>query len=62
VRREEDGTVVLRLLASRNCRHLRRDKRCAIYELRPDSCRLFPAGSECCLYSREEELGIVDGG
>jgi Fe-S-cluster containining protein len=59
--RRDGGKLVLRLLASRDCRHLARDKRCAIYEIRPDSCRDFPPGSEGCLFSREEELGIIDG-
>jgi hypothetical protein len=59
--REDGDRVVLRLLRSRDCRHLQRDKRCGIYALRPDSCRSFPAGSEGCLYSREVELGLVDG-
>ena len=59
--RKDGDRVVLRLLRSRNCRHLGADKRCGIYELRPDSCRSFPMGSESCLYSREVELGVVDG-
>ncbi len=58
--RKAGKKVVLRLLRSRDCRHLS-DKRCGIYELRPDSCRDFPVGSESCLYSREVELGVVDG-
>jgi Fe-S-cluster containining protein len=59
--RKRDGKLVLQLLRSRDCRHLTREKECAIYELRPDSCRSFPPGSEGCLFSREEELGVVDG-
>ena len=59
--RRDGQKLVLRLLRSRNCRHLTRDRSCAIYELRPDSCRSFPPGSEGCLFSREEELGVVDG-
>ena len=59
--RKDGDKVVLRLLRSRDCRHLQADKRCGIYALRPDSCRSFPAGSESCLYSREVELGLVDG-
>jgi Fe-S-cluster containining protein len=59
--RKDGGKLVLRLLRSGDCRNLTRDKRCAIYELRPDSCRSFPRGSEGCLFSREEELGVVDG-
>jgi uncharacterized protein len=58
----KDGTkLILRLLRSKDCRHLMSDKRCGIYTIRPDSCRTFPAGSEGCLFSREQELGIVDG-
>ncbi len=59
--RRDGKKVVLRLLKSRDCRHLQADKRCGIYAIRPEACRYFPAGSESCLYSREEELGIVDG-
>ncbi len=59
--RRDGKKVVLRLLRSRDCRHLGRDRRCGIYALRPESCRVFPPGSEGCLYSRESELGIVDG-
>jgi uncharacterized protein len=59
--RRDGKKLVLRLLESKDCRHLMADKRCGVYELRPDACRTFPAGSEGCLFSREEELGIVDG-
>ncbi len=59
--RKKGDKVVLRLLRSRDCRHLQADRRCGIYPLRPESCRVFPAGSESCLYSREVELGAVDG-
>jgi hypothetical protein len=59
--RKKGDRVVLRLLRSRDCRHLEKDLRCGIYALRPDSCRVFPVGSESCLYSREVELGVVDG-
>jgi uncharacterized protein len=59
--RMDGEKVVLRLLRSKDCRHLRKDHRCAIYDLRPDSCRTFPPASEGCLFSREAELGIVDG-
>jgi hypothetical protein len=59
--RKDGKKVVLRLLRSRDCRHLQADRRCGIYALRPDSCRVFPAGSESCLYSRDVELGVVDG-
>ncbi len=59
--RKEGKKVVLRLLRSRDCRHLQADRRCGIYALRPDACRVFPAGSESCLFSRDSELGVVDG-
>jgi Fe-S-cluster containining protein len=59
--RRDGKKLVLRLLRSKDCRHLLSDKRCGIYPMRPDSCRSFPAGSEGCLFAREEELGIVDG-
>jgi hypothetical protein len=59
--RRDDGTIVLVLRKDKNCKHLGGDNRCAIYSIRPDACSTFPAGSECCLSSREEELGIVDG-
>lgn len=60
-RRRKDGKLVLRLAKSDDCLHLGRDNKCAIYTIRPDACRDFPMGSECCLYAREEELGITDG-
>lgn len=56
-----DGKLVLKLAKSKDCQHLMSDNKCAIYTLRPDACSTFPAGSECCLFSREEELGVVDG-
>jgi hypothetical protein len=59
--RRKDGKTVLVLQKNKRCKHLGRDNKCAIYALRPDACSTFPAGSECCLYSREEELGIIDG-
>jgi hypothetical protein len=59
--RKDGKKVVLRLLRSRDCKHLGEDKRCGIYPLRPDSCRDFPAGSESCLFSRHVELGVIDG-
>jgi uncharacterized protein len=59
--RMKGDRVVLRLLRSHDCKHLLPDLRCAIYALRPNSCREFPPGSESCLYSREVELGLVDG-
>jgi Fe-S-cluster containining protein len=59
--RRKDGVLVLTLREDKRCRQLGDDNRCGIYELRPFSCSRFPVGSECCLSSREEELGIVDG-
>jgi hypothetical protein len=59
--RRDDGTIVLVLQRDKRCKHLGDDNYCGIYEIRPDACSTFPAGSECCLSSREEELGIVDG-
>ncbi len=50
----------LKVLPNGDCVHLRGND-CGIYELRPDNCRAFPAGSECCLFARDEarELGAV---
>ena len=59
--RKRDGKLVLTLLKSKDCRHLASDNKCGIYEIRPDACSSFPVGSEPCLFSREEELGVVDG-
>jgi uncharacterized protein len=59
--RREDGSVVLVLRKDKRCKHLADDNKCGIYPIRPDACSTFPVGSECCLSSREEELGIVDG-
>ena len=59
--RRDDGTIVLVLRRDKDCKHLGGDNKCAIYGIRPDSCSVFPVGSECCLSSREEEMGIVDG-
>lgn len=59
--RRRDGKVVLTLLRNKDCRHLGKDNKCAIYPIRPDACSEFPVGSECCLYAREEEMEIYDG-
>ena len=59
--KREGGKIVLTLRKDRRCKHLGDDKRCGIYPIRPSACSTFPAGSECCLSAREEELGIVDG-
>jgi Fe-S-cluster containining protein len=60
-RRRNDGRVVLTLLANKRCRHLAKDNRCGIYALRPSPCSEFPAGSECCLFAREDGLALYDG-
>jgi Fe-S-cluster containining protein len=60
-RRDRDGRVVLRLAKDERCKHLARDNKCGIYEARPNACREFPMGSECCLWARYEELDIADG-
>ena len=60
-KRRADGKIVLVLLRSNDCKHLGNDNRCGIYELRPNACRSFPIGSECCLYAREDEMGLYDG-
>jgi Fe-S-cluster containining protein len=59
--RRKDGRLVLVLRADKRCKHLEGDNRCGIYAVRPDACSMFPVGSECCLSSREEVFGIVDG-
>ena len=59
--KKKDGKLVLTLLRSKDCKHLGGDNKCAIYDFRPDACSSFPVGSEPCLFSREEELGLVDG-
>ncbi len=45
------GRRVLRLLRGGDCVHLAGND-CAIYDLRPENCRAFPAGSEGCLAAR----------
>jgi len=60
-RRRKDGRVVLTLKKDKRCHHLGRDNKCAVYTMRPNACREFPAGSECCLWARFEEKGTVDG-
>ena len=59
--RRDDGKLVLVLRKDGRCKHLEGDKSCAIYALRPDACSAFPAASECCLFARHEELGVLDG-
>ena len=53
--------LVLTLLRTKDCRHLGRDLKCGIYTLRPNACREFPVGSECCMFARQDGLGVVDG-
>ncbi|MEI7893638.1 MAG: YkgJ family cysteine cluster protein [Myxococcales bacterium] len=53
--------MVLVLRRDRSCKHLSPERRCGVYPLRPDACRSFPVASECCLFAREKELGMVDG-
>jgi uncharacterized protein len=60
--RRRDGRLMLTLLRqNKHCRHLAVDNKCGIYTVRPNACRDFPVGSECCLFARETELGITDG-
>jgi Fe-S-cluster containining protein len=59
--RKRNGKLVLTLLRSKDCRHLGAKNVCRIYDVRPNACRDFPMGSECCLYAREEELSEYDG-
>jgi Fe-S-cluster containining protein len=56
-----NGKVTLRFLPSGKCQHLRRDRKCGIYPIRPDNCRSFVVGSEACLAAREDTLDIRDG-
>jgi hypothetical protein len=59
--KRDGGAIVLVLRRDKRCKHLGSDNTCAIYPIRPSACSTFPVGSECCLSSREEEMGIVDG-
>ncbi len=59
--RRTDGHLVLTLLPNGDCAALTHAGTCGVYEARPAACREFPAASECCLFSREEALNIVDG-
>ncbi len=60
--RRQNGKLSLRLAEDRACLQLGIDNRCSIYPIRPEMCRTFPVGSECCLSARAEDLGISDGG
>jgi uncharacterized protein len=59
--RRNRGQIVLRLAPDKACLHLAADNRCGIYALRPEMCREFPVGSECCLSARAEEYDLHDG-
>jgi Fe-S-cluster containining protein len=59
--RRKNGKLMLRLATDRACLQLGMDNRCSIYAIRPEMCRTFPMGSECCLSARAEDLGIYDG-
>lgn len=59
--RRSGGEIVLRLAPDKACLHLRADNRCGIYAIRPEMCRTFPVGSECCLSARAEEYDLYDG-
>ncbi|MFO0757562.1 MAG: YkgJ family cysteine cluster protein [Byssovorax sp.] len=61
IKRGKDGKVTLRFAESGDCQHLGRDKKCAIYTIRPDNCRAFVVGSEACLAAREDTLRLRDG-
>ncbi|MRG96447.1 YkgJ family cysteine cluster protein [Polyangium spumosum] len=61
VKRTRDGRVSLRFAEDGRCQLLGSDKLCTIYEIRPENCRAFVAGSEACLSAREETLGLRDG-
>ncbi|MCL2778051.1 MAG: YkgJ family cysteine cluster protein [Polyangiaceae bacterium] len=60
-KRHKDGRLIFTLLSNKRCRHLQHNNRCRIYKLRPHPCSEFPAGSECCLFAREDMLKLFDG-
>lgn len=59
--RTEKGVKLMALQSNGRCVHLHDDNKCGIYEMRPDNCRWFPAGTEPCLIARRDERGWVDG-
>jgi Fe-S-cluster containining protein len=61
IKRARDGVITLRFIGKGPCQHLAADRRCSIYELRPDNCRVFLEGSEACLAAREDTFGLRDG-
>jgi Fe-S-cluster containining protein len=61
IKRSRDGVIRLRFSPNGKCQHLRRDKKCGIYPIRPDNCSVFVVGSEACLAAREDTLKLRDG-
>ena len=61
IKRSRDGRITLRFPPEGKCQHLRRDKKCGIYPIRPDNCSVFVVGSEACLAAREDTLKLRDG-
>jgi hypothetical protein len=59
--RRSDGKLMLRLAPDGACIQLGPGNRCNIYAIRPEACRTFPVGSECCLSARADDFGIYDG-
>jgi hypothetical protein len=59
--KRKDGRLVLTLLKDGRCAALTKQGMCGVYEYRPEACREFPAATECCLFAREEGLGLLDG-
>jgi hypothetical protein len=59
--KSEARRIRLRVLPNGRCSELGAHNTCRIYDERPRACRDFPPASECCLFSREDELGVVDG-
>lgn len=59
--RHKDGRISLRFVNPGPCQLQAADNRCTIYEIRPDNCRRFVAGSEACLAAREDTLQLRDG-
>ncbi len=59
--KRQDGRLVLTLLSDGRCAALSKQGMCKVYAYRPEACREFPSATECCLFAREEALGIIDG-
>lgn len=61
--RRRDGKIVLTVDAKGRCNQLDSKRGlCTIYDARPRACAEFPPGSEGCLFARDVERGIFDGG